>query len=279
MSGFIALHREAFDHHMLRDADRFRAWFWLVANAAWEPTRVRIKGETVTLERGELSFSVRFLADAWGWSKSRVDRFIADLRDEGMIETRSKNGTSAGHAAGQGQSIICICNYGKYQDPQTRGRDNDKAKSGTKSGQQRDNSGTNKNKGTREQEELPPNGGGKTDVLPLPLEPIEDDPDLITQAEVIEGWNTIAARHGLARIAKLTEARKRKLALQRKRFTVPEWVSVWAKIEQSPFLKGSNDRGWRCDFDFVLSEANFTKILEGKYDPQQTDRSHIRLAN
>ena len=123
----------------------------------------------------------------------------------------------------------------------------------------------------------PPNGGGKTEILPRPPAEPESD-DLVTQAEVIEGWNTIAARHGLARIAKLTEARKRKLALQRKRFTVPEWVSVWAKIEQSPFLRGSNDRGWRCDFDFVLSEANFTKILEGKYDEQQTDKRRLRLA-
>ena len=95
---------------------------------------------------------------------------------------------------------------------------------------------------------------------------------------MVEGWNTIAKRHGLATIAKLTDARKRKLNLQRRRFVVDEWVSVWAKIEQSPFLKGSNDRGWRCDFDFVLSEANFTKILEGKYDAQQTDGRFLRIA-
>ena len=29
------------------------------------------------------------------------------------------------------------------------------------------------------------------------------------------------------------------------------------KIEQSPFLRGTNDRGWRADFDFILSEGNF----------------------
>ena len=114
MSNFIAMSRAALDHPMLQDAERFRAWFWLIAHAAWRPKKVRIKGQIVEIERGELSFSQRFLAENWGWSKSRVDRFIADLRDEGMISTRSKNGATAGHSAGQGQAIITICNYEKY---------------------------------------------------------------------------------------------------------------------------------------------------------------------
>jgi hypothetical protein len=138
MSGFVAMSRKALDHPLLQDGDRFRAWFWLVANAAWRPKRVKIKGSIITLERGELSFSVRFLAENWGWSKSRVDRFLADLRAEGMIATRSKIGTSAGHNAGQGQSIISICNYEKYQDPLTAERDKREPEIGTTAGQQRD---------------------------------------------------------------------------------------------------------------------------------------------
>ena len=141
MSGFIALHREAFDHHLLHDGDRFRAWFWMVSEAAWKPTRIRIKGETIELQRGELSFSQRFLAEKWGWSKSRVDRFITDLRDEGMIETRTKNGATAGHKAGQGQAIISICNYAKYQDMTGEAlggeQDGQRGNSGATAGQRR----------------------------------------------------------------------------------------------------------------------------------------------
>lgn len=138
MTGFIAMQRDALDHPVLHDAERFRAWFWLVANAAWKPTRTRIKGHIVTLDRGEMTYSVRFLAEAWGWSKSRVDRFLSELREEGMIETRAKSGTTAGHKAGQGQSIISICNYAKYQTPEVVERDNSEAQDGTTAGQQRD---------------------------------------------------------------------------------------------------------------------------------------------
>jgi hypothetical protein len=139
MAGYIKLHRGWRDSPIFKgEFSRSDAWVWLIERAAWKPAKVRIKGQTVPIARGELSFSVRFMAEAWGWSKSRVDRFLADLREESMIETRSKIGTSAGHSAGQGQSIITICNYGKYQDRDEAKRDNDDAEIGTSAGQQRD---------------------------------------------------------------------------------------------------------------------------------------------
>lgn len=95
----------------------------------------------------------------------------------------------------------------------------------------------------------------------------DGDPAL-SVTEIIDGWNDLASRCGLATVVKLTEQRKRKARSQAKRFSLDDWLSVFRRIEQSPFLRGTNDRGWRCDFDFILSEANFTKILEGKYDRQ-----------
>lgn len=163
MSGFVIMHRDALEHPVLKDGDRFRAWFWLVANACWKPTRVRIKGTTMLLDRGEMTFSVRFLADQWGWSKSRVDRFIADLREEGMISTRSKIGTAAGQNAGQGQSIITICNYAKYQDSGSHDRDIDLEENGTTAGQQRDKEEQG-NKGTIEEEPI----GSSPPIPPQP---------------------------------------------------------------------------------------------------------------
>lgn len=142
MAGFIKLHRGWRDNDIFGgEFSRADAWVWLIEEAAWRPTRARIKGTTVELERGELTFSVRFMAAKWGWTKSRVDRFIADLRAESMITTRSKIGTSAGHNAGQGQSIITICNYAKYQDRAETERDNDDAFCGTSAGQARDKEG------------------------------------------------------------------------------------------------------------------------------------------
>jgi hypothetical protein len=159
VSGFILLHRGWRENPIFRgEFSRADAWVWMIENACWKPTRTRIKGDNVELQRGELTFAQRFLAEKWGWSKSRVDRFIADLRDQGMIKTRSKNGATDGHSAGQGQCIITICNYAKYQDKSDVIRGNNDGdewgNSGATAGQQRGKEEQG-NKGTIEEE---PNG-------------------------------------------------------------------------------------------------------------------------
>jgi hypothetical protein len=140
MSGFYAMHRGWQDADIFGNADYSErdAWVWLIEQASWKPTTVRIKGDKVELQRGQMTFSVRFLAEKWGWSKSRVDRFLKRLTAEAMISTCSKIGTTAGHQAGHGQSIITICNYEKYQSPENAERDNDETQIGTTAGQQRD---------------------------------------------------------------------------------------------------------------------------------------------
>lgn len=140
MSGWFKLHRGWMDSPDFapEPLTEREAWLWLIEQAAWEPTRTKVKGTIVNLERGQLSFSVRFMAEKWQWSKSRVDRFLKRLSAENMIFVCSKIGTTAGHPAGHGQSVITICNYSKYQDVSTDERDNDGQEIGTTAGQQRD---------------------------------------------------------------------------------------------------------------------------------------------
>ena len=146
MSGYFLMHRGWQDNPIFdrEEYSRRDAWVWLVESASWKPTRVRVKGEMVDLDRGELCFAQRFLAEKWGWSKSRVDRFLKLLAAEGMIATRTKNGATTDHAAGQGQSIINICNYEKYQAPEGLDRGNVEPDSGATPGQQRTKEETGK---------------------------------------------------------------------------------------------------------------------------------------
>jgi hypothetical protein len=155
--GFFLVHRGWRECPLFQgEFSRGDAWIWLIEHAAWKPAKARIKGSFVDLERGELSFSQRFLAEKWGWSKSRVDRFIADLRAEGMIETRSKIGANSDHKAGHGQSIIKLCNYEKYQARAIAERGNDEPESGASAGQQRGKEEQRNNKPL-------PNGNGAAD--------------------------------------------------------------------------------------------------------------------
>lgn len=163
MSGFVVIRREALDHHVIGgNAAHFRAWCWLIASACWKPTKFNVGGTSVTLERGQICASIRQLADAWGMSKSAVDRFLTRLETETMIVRNS----------GHGRLIITICNYSKYQDKPSDDRDSSGTATGTVAGQQRDTKEQG-NKGTIEEEEAkasPPSARAvaKTDVFPRP---------------------------------------------------------------------------------------------------------------
>ncbi len=81
----------------------------------------------------------------------------------------------------------------------------------------------------------------------------------------VSSWNEMAAAHGLSRVSRLTEQRKRHL---RQRLSdcggVVGWTEAMRLVTESPFLLGQ--RGdWKADFDFVLQASSFTKLMEGSY--------------
>ena len=125
-------------------------------------------------------------------------------------------------------------------------------------------------KTTRTPDTMPPHPGHHAPPpLNEPLEPskeiAENDNPILKPEHVIEAYNELAERKGLRKAIKITDERKRKLALAVKRNTVAEFQEALAAIERSKFLCGENDRGWRADFDFLLQPKTFTKLIEGCY--------------
>jgi hypothetical protein len=106
-SGYFFVDRGMFDHPSFAKEPftEREAWVWMIAAAAWKPTRVRVGRSLLTLERGQLCFSERFLAEKWRWSRGRVRRFLDKLRTEQMVVTKTAHETTH----------ITICNYNKYQ--------------------------------------------------------------------------------------------------------------------------------------------------------------------
>jgi hypothetical protein len=85
---------------------RGSAWLWLVENAAEQDRRIDHEGRTHTLKKGQLIHSQKFMAKAWRWPTTNVERFIDRLKADAMIETEK---------LGKGM-IITICNYSQYED-------------------------------------------------------------------------------------------------------------------------------------------------------------------
>ncbi|PKP11974.1 MAG: hypothetical protein CVU09_00300 [Bacteroidetes bacterium HGW-Bacteroidetes-4] len=109
MSGYIKLNRKFFEHSFWNDERTLslaEAWLDLIASARFEvaPEKVVVKMNIITINRGELRASQRYLAKRWKWSLGKVNRFILMLERERMVERRMEHS----------ETIIMLCNYDSY---------------------------------------------------------------------------------------------------------------------------------------------------------------------
>lgn len=254
MSGTINLSREVFDHPLLKDGERFRAWFWMVARACWKPTRYDVAGRIITLERGQFCCSVRELGEAWGWSKSAVDRFLTRLKTETMIGTDT----------GTGKLVVTIRNYDKYQSQPNATGTLSGTPSGTAAGQQRDT----KEEGQEYIEPTVLANSRSTDDQGGVGEDIPAKPK-ITNAEIdtaIEQWSVSASKRGWPVPRALTDARRKKLAARLRTHGTDGWRLALTKAWQSPLLSADPPPSW-FNFDWITkNDENLLKVLEGNYD-------------
>jgi len=84
--------------------------------------------------------------------------------------------------------------------------------------------------------------------------------------KAFDNYNIAAGEYGLPRAEKLTEDRRRKLRQRLKEHGIEGWNKALCAIENTPFLCGDNDRGWRADLDFLLQPKSLNKVIEGAYD-------------
>lgn len=105
--GVYAVARSVWNNPMFADEPytQREAWLWLIGAAAWNEREVRGRGAPVRLQRGEFFFSLRFLEERWGWTKSRVERFLSMLEKRDAIRDAERDGVK----------IYSICKYDDFQ--------------------------------------------------------------------------------------------------------------------------------------------------------------------
>lgn len=123
--------------------------------------------------------------------------------------------------------------------------------------------------------------GADPALAPLPDEAVilvidtaPDDAFTTWKADVVAAWNALPSPP-FARIRQLTPERTKHL---RARYGEPAFRdgfrTIIERIRGTPFLRGSNDRSWSADFDWLVKNTqNYTKILEGKYDNRTPNTS------
>lgn len=102
------------------------------------------------------------------------------------------------------------------------------------------------------------------------LETEEDkETDKEEEGTAVDLYNEVAKRIEIPIAQKISDTRKRNLRARLKDCGGLEgWRSALEKLEASEFCQGKNDKGWKADFDFLVRESSFIKLMEGKYDGQ-----------
>ena len=68
------------------------------------------------------------------------------------------------------------------------------------------------------------------------------------------------------RLTVLSEKRKKAIKARLNTYSVEQFQMVFEKAEASDFLRGSNNKNWSATFDWMITDGNFVKILDGNYD-------------
>jgi uncharacterized phage protein (TIGR02220 family) len=71
----------------------------------------------------------------------------------------------------------------------------------------------------------------------------------------------------LSKCTAMSEARKKCI---RARFSsgykMEDFKRLFEKAEASSFMRGANSRNWRASFDWLITDSNMAKVLDGNYD-------------
>lgn len=126
-----------------------------------------------------------------------------------------------------------------------------------------------KRKEKENNKETSPNGEEKKDELSLSHSQKIDWVGLMN-------WYNSLFRDKLPAIKSMTETRKKAVKARIAQYGKESIRTVFNLVLQSSFLLGGNDHNWKCDFDWIFKQANYTKILEGNYNGKRADTATTR---
>lgn len=105
-SGWICLHRKIRDNWIWDDPEKLRAWIDILLMVNHEDRQIPFEGHIITIRKGQKLTSLYKLAERWGWTRSRVNRFLNLLEEAEMATVkRTPNGT-----------LLTVINWAFYQD-------------------------------------------------------------------------------------------------------------------------------------------------------------------
>lgn len=105
--GWVVIYRSIMDNPLWEDKpfSRGQAWIDMILLASHKNTEFYFDGDMIPVEKGQIITSKRKLGERWGWSNSKVNKFLNELEKVGMLTQKSDTK----------KTTIKIVKYEQYQ--------------------------------------------------------------------------------------------------------------------------------------------------------------------
>ena len=83
-------------------------------------------------------------------------------------------------------------------------------------------------------------------------------------ADIVNLYNSICLSY--PKVTTISDRRKQALKARLNKYTLDDFKKMFELAEASDFLKGSNNRDWSANFDWLIKDSNMAKVLDGNYN-------------
>ena len=276
--GFVKLYRSMLKWEWYDDINVKVLFLHLLLKANYEDKRWR----GIEIKKGEIVTSISHLSKETNLTLQQVKTCLAKLKQTGEITSKTTN-------------RFTVIHIEKYSFFQTQEQENDNKttnKQQTDNKQVTINQQSNNNQTTNEQQtdnkqvtttkEIKEYNKNNKD------KEREDRKKRKEREEKGSTYQLIADMYNdtcvsFPRCTKLSEAREKALHARLKKYTVEDFKAVFEKAQQSDFLKGANNKNWSANFDWLISDKNMAKVLDGNYAnktsaPQKSSNIFLDIA-
>ena len=234
---YVKISRKILEWEWYTDANTKVLFLHILLKANWKDGRF----QGVEVPRGSFVTSLQNLAAETGLTVRNVRTALKHLENTGEV-------TSNRHVK---FSVITVKNYDRYQSGDTQVTVNRQAS---------DSQVTTIEEGKKERNEEN-NNSPKGDYE-------SGTPENSIYATIRELYNSVCGSY--PRLVKMSEARKKAINARMKTgYTLDDFQTLFEKAEASDFLKGKNKRNWSATFDWLVSDSNMAKVLDGNYDARK----------
>ena len=103
-------------------------------------------------------------------------------------------------------------------------------------------------------------------------EKVKKESDVCIQ--IVDMFNQICT--SFPKVTKLSDGRRKAINARLKTYTLEDFRRMFDQAERSDFLKGKNGRDWSANFDWLIKDSNFAKVLDGNYTTTQHQEEVIQ---